>query len=48
MNASTPCYKMLTVGQRQLTARFFETLASKVVQVFELANSETEVLAEGD
>jgi uncharacterized protein YdcH (DUF465 family) len=34
--------KMLTVGQRQLTARFFETLASKVVQVFELANSETE------
>jgi uncharacterized protein YdcH (DUF465 family) len=35
-------YKMLTVGQRQLTARFFDTLASKVVQVFELANSETE------
>jgi prefoldin subunit 5 len=34
--------KMLTVGQRQLTTRFFETLASKVVQVFELANSETE------
>jgi predicted GTPase/prefoldin subunit 5 len=34
--------KMLTVGQQQLTARFFETLASKVVQVFELANSETE------
>jgi len=33
---------MLTVGQSQLTARFFETLASKVVQVFELANSETE------
>jgi hypothetical protein len=33
---------MLTVGQRQLTTRFFETLASKVVQVFELANSETE------
>ncbi|MBC2761691.1 dynamin family protein [Thiobacillus sp.] len=35
-------FKMLTVGQSQLTARFFETLASKVVQVFELANSETE------
>jgi len=35
-------FKMLTLGQRQLTARFFETLASKVVQVFELANSETE------
>jgi CII-binding regulator of phage lambda lysogenization HflD len=33
---------MLTQGQHQLTARFFETLASKVVQVFELANSETE------
>ena len=35
-------FKMLTVGQSQLTARFYETLASKVVQVFELANSETE------
>ena len=35
-------FRMLTVGQHQLTARFFETLASKVVQVFELANSETE------
>lgn len=35
-------FKMLTVGQHQLTARFFETLASKVVQLFELANSETE------
>mgnify|MGYP002712030739 FL=1 len=35
-------FKMLTVGQSQLTARFFETLASKVVQVFGLANSETE------
>ncbi|AAZ96335.1 conserved hypothetical protein [Thiobacillus denitrificans ATCC 25259] len=35
-------FKMLTVGQSQLTARFFETLASKVVQVFELANNETE------
>jgi uncharacterized protein YdcH (DUF465 family) len=35
-------FKMLTVGQSQLTAHFFETLASKVVQVFELANSETE------
>ena len=29
-------------GQYQLTARFFETLASKVVQVFEIANRETE------
>lgn len=36
-------FKMLTVGQSQLTARFFETLASKVVQVFQLANSETEI-----
>jgi hypothetical protein len=35
-------FKMLTLGQHQLTARFFETLASKVVQVFEFANSETE------
>ena len=35
-------FRMLTVGQQQLTARFFETLASKVAQVFELANSETE------
>ncbi len=35
-------FSMLTVGQQQLTARFFETLASKVVQVFEIANSETE------
>lgn len=35
-------FRMLTLGQQQLTARFFETLASKVVQVFELANSETE------
>jgi predicted GTPase len=35
-------FKMLTVGQHQLTTRFFETLASKMVQVFELANSETE------
>ncbi len=35
-------FKMLTLGQHQLTSRFFETLASKVVQVFELANSETE------
>jgi hypothetical protein len=29
-------------GQYQLTARFFETLASKVVQVFEIANRETD------
>ncbi|MDP2265192.1 MAG: dynamin family protein [Thiobacillus sp.] len=35
-------FRMLTLGQSQLTARFFETLASKVVQLFELANSETE------
>jgi predicted GTPase len=35
-------FKMLTMAQSQLTARFFESLASKVVQVFELANSETE------
>lgn len=35
-------FSMLTVGQHQLTQRFFETLASKVVQVFEFANSETE------
>ncbi len=35
-------FKMLTMGQNQLTARFFESLASKAVQVFELANSETE------
>ncbi|HEX7971844.1 MAG TPA: dynamin family protein [Thiobacillus sp.] len=35
-------FSMLTVGQHQLTTRFFETLASKTVQVFELANNETE------
>ncbi len=35
-------FSMLTSGQQQLTQRFFETLASKVVQVFEIANSETE------
>ncbi|MEQ1662781.1 MAG: dynamin family protein [Thiobacillus sp.] len=35
-------FKMLTVGQHQLTARFFETLASKVAQLFEIANRETE------
>jgi hypothetical protein len=35
-------FKMLTMAQSQLTARFFESLASKAVQVFELANSETE------
>lgn len=34
--------QMLTLGQHQITARFFETVASEVVQVFELANSETE------
>ncbi|MDT3706816.1 MAG: dynamin family protein [Thiobacillus sp.] len=35
-------FKMLTLAQGQLTERFFESLASKVAQVFELANSETE------
>lgn len=35
-------FKMLTMGQNQLTSRFFESLASKVTQVFDLANSETE------
>jgi len=35
-------FRMLTVGQQQLTARFFETVASEVVRVFELANRETE------
>jgi uncharacterized coiled-coil protein SlyX len=35
-------FSMLTLGQHQLTTRFFDTLASKVVQVFELANSESE------
>jgi hypothetical protein len=35
-------FKMLTQAQNQLTERFFETLASKVVEVFKLANSETE------
>ena len=35
-------FRILTQGQHSLTTRFFETLASKVVQVFELANSETE------
>lgn len=34
--------RMLTSGQSQLTQRFYETLASKVIQVFEVANSETE------
>lgn len=35
-------FKMLTMAQGQLTARFFESLASEVVKVFELANSETD------
>jgi hypothetical protein len=35
-------FKMLTMAQSQLTARFFKSLASEVVQVFELANSETD------
>jgi predicted GTPase len=33
---------MLRTGQHQLIARFFETLASKVVQIFEIANREAE------
>jgi predicted GTPase len=35
-------FKMVTLNQHQLTARFFETLASEAVRVFDLANSETE------
>jgi septal ring factor EnvC (AmiA/AmiB activator) len=35
-------FKMLTLGQHQLTTLFFETLASKVEQIFDIANSETE------
>lgn len=35
-------FKMLTLKQSSLTARFFETLAKKVVEVFESANRETE------
>jgi hypothetical protein len=34
-------FKMLTLGQHQLTTLFFETLANRVVQVFEIANKET-------
>ena len=34
--------QMLTQGQRTLTAKFFETLASRVVNVYEIANRETE------
>ena len=34
--------QMLTQGQHRLTSKFFETLASRVVQVFEIANRETE------
>lgn len=34
--------QMLTQGQNKLTAKFFETLASRVVQVYEIANRETE------
>jgi prefoldin subunit 5 len=34
--------QMLTQGQRSLTAKFFETLASRVVNVYEIANRETE------
>lgn len=34
--------QMLTQGQQSLTAKFFETLASRVVHVYEIANRETE------
>jgi hypothetical protein len=34
--------QMLTQGQKSLTAKFFETLASRVVHVYEIANRETE------
>jgi hypothetical protein len=34
--------QMLTQGQRSLTSKFFETLASRVVHVYEIANRETE------
>lgn len=34
--------QMLTQGQNRLTSKFFETLASRVVQVYEIANRETE------
>lgn len=34
--------QMLTQGQRSLTAKFFETLASRVVHVYEIARRETE------
>ena len=35
-------FRMLTLKQSSITARFFETLAREVVQVFEVANRETE------
>jgi hypothetical protein len=34
--------QMLTQGQKSLTSKFFETLASRVVHVYEIANRETE------
>ncbi len=34
--------QMLTQGQRSLTSKFFETLASRVFHVYEIANRETE------
>jgi hypothetical protein len=34
--------QMLTQGQQSLTSKFFETLASRVVHVYEIANRETE------
>lgn len=35
-------FSLITMAQGRLTTRFFETLATEVVRVFELANSETE------
>jgi len=35
-------FRLLSLGQHQLTSRFYETLASETVKVFELANNETE------
>jgi len=35
-------FSMITSGHHQITQRFYETLVRKVVQVFEIANSETE------
>jgi phage terminase small subunit len=35
-------FKLLTLEQHRLTAQFFETLAARVIDVFEVANRETE------